>query len=378
MLNKNLKRIFGYTFVMTFTILLVAFMARTSAYNCKPGDTECENAKANMQSNQSEAYEYTKKAESVSEVINQLGSEISALNAQIAANEAKIKELNTQIEQNEKKLSETQSALAEMLISMHFSDDSQPITILAGSKSISDYAERQAREDVAKQEIAAASERVKEIRENLKTQKDDVEKALATSEDSRRLVAAKQADQKTLMAQYEKSADDASALAAYWEEQVKALAWVPPSNSTGNGSRSWGANNTYPKRYNCPQDNVRYSAYGGAVCQCTSYASYKALEKWGISNTWGGNAYNYVNASGYYVPKTGIYTYVDRTPAANTIAVQTGGQYGHVMWVESVNADGSVNVTEYNVSWAAIGCYAGDFCSRNGVGSSNMWFVHFD
>lgn len=377
-LNKNLKRTFGYTFVMTFVVLVGIFAVRTSAYNCKPGDTECEDAKANMQQNQSEAYEYTKKAESVSEVVDQLGAEISALNSQIAANEAKIKELNAEIAQNEKKLSDTQAALAEMLINMHFSDDSQPITILAGSKTISDYAERQAREDVAKQEIAAASERVKEIREKLNAQKDDAEKALATVTDSKKLVAAKRSDQQALMAEYEKNADDASALAAYWEEQVKALAWVPPSNSTGNGTRSWGANNTYPYRYNCPQDNVRYSAYGGAVCQCTSYASYKALEKWGISNTWGGNAYNYVNASGYYVPKTGIYTYVDRTPAANTIAVQTGGQYGHVMWVESVNADGSVNITEYNVSWASIGCYAGDFCSRNGVGSWNMWFVHFD
>lgn len=376
--QKNLKTVFAYAFIMTFAILLTVFMARTSAYNCKPGDTECENAKANMQQNQSEAYEYTKKAESVSEVVNQLGAEINTLNAQIAANEAKITELNAEIDANEKKLAEIQAALAEMLINMHFNEDSQPITILAGSKTISDYAEKQAREDVAKQEIAAASERVKEIKEKLNAQKDDAEKALATVTDSKKLVAAKRADQQTLMAQYEKSADDASALASYWEEQVKALAWVPPSNSTGNGTRSWSANNTYPYRYNCPQDNVRYSAYGGAVCQCTSYASYKALEKWGISNTWGGNAYNYVNASGYYVPKTGIRTYVDRTPAANTIAVQTGGLYGHVMWVESVNADGSVNVTEYNVSWASIGCYAGDFCSRNGVGSSNMWFVHFD
>lgn len=378
--NKNLilKRAFSYTFIFTFVILLVGFVAKTNAYNCKPGDAECEKAKSNMQQNQAEAYEYTKKADSVGDQIKQLNSEISTLNKEIADNEAKVNELNKEIEKNEKKLAENQTALAEMLVNMHFNGDAEPITILAGSTSISDYAEKQAREDVAKQEIVVASQKIKEIKEKLNTQKDEVEKALVLSQEKKKIVASKKSDQQVLMAQYEKSADDASALAAYWEEQLKALAWTPPSNSTGNGNRNWGANNTYPYRNNCPQDNVRYSRYGGAVCQCTSYASWKAQERWGITNTWGGHAYNYVNATGYYVPSTGVRTYVDKNPEAHSIAIQLGGSYGHVMWVESVNANGSINVTEYNVNWPSIGCYLGDFCSRNNVGSAGTYFLHFD
>ena len=376
--TKILKKTFGYVFLFTFMALIVVSVAKVDAYNCKSGDTECEAAKANMKANQNEAKEYTEKAKTVGQVISQLNSEINTLNNEITLNENKVIELNAEIAANEEKLAETQTALAKMLVSMHFNGDSEPITILAGSKTISDYAEKQAREDVAKQEITAASERIKEIKEKLNSQKEEAEKALALAEENRRLVASKKSDQEVLKAEYDKSANDATALATYWEEQLKALAWTPPSNSTGNGSRNWGANNTYPYRYNCPQDNVRYSAYGGAVCQCTSYASYKAYEKWGISNTWGGHAYNYVNASGYYVPSTGGRTYVDKNPAANTIAIQLGGAYGHVMWVESVNANGSINVTEYNVNWSSIGCHLGDFCSRNNVGSSGTWFLHFD
>lgn len=377
-LNKHIKQIFGYVFVMTFTVLVIGVVASTSAYNCKPGDTKCEEARSNMKQNQAEAYEYTKKADSVAAQINQLNAEINTLSREIADSETKVANLKVEIEKTEKKLADNQSALAEMLIGMHFGGDNEPITILAGSTSISDYAEKQAREDVAKQEIAAASERVKQIKADLDKQKTEAEIALQSAQDKRNLIAAKKSDQQILKAQYDKSADDASALASYWEEQVKALAWTPPSNTVGSGSRMWGANNTYPYRYNCPQDNVRYSAYGGAVCQCTSYASYKAYEKWGITNTWGGHAYNYVNAVGYWVPSTGIRTYVDKNPAANTIAVQLGGSYGHVMWVESVNANGSINVTEYNVNWSSIGCNIGDFCSRNNVGSSGTYFVHFD
>lgn len=376
--NLMLKKIFGYVFVLTFMVLISAFAVNTSAYNCKAGDTECENAKANMNQNRAEANEYNKKANSVGDQIKQLDSEISALNAEIAENENKIAELNKEIEKNEKKLADNQAALAEMLVNMHFSGDSEPITILAGSTSISDYAEKQAREDVAKQEIALAGKKIKEIKEKLDAQKEEVEQALEASQSKRNLMASKKADQQVLMAQYEKNADDAEVLANYWEEQLKRLAWTPPSNTVGSGTRWAGISNTYPYRGNCPQDNVRYSAYGGAVCQCTSYASWKAYEKWGISNTWGGHASSYIYAKGYTVPSTGIKTYVDRNPAPYTIAVQLGGAYGHVMWVESVNANGSVNVTEYNVNWPSIGCNIGDFCSRSSVGSYDMWFVHFD
>ncbi len=183
------------------------------------------------------------------------------------------------------------------------------------------------------------------------------------------------------MAAYEKNADDAAAAAKYWEKQLQSLAWTPPSNTVGFGSRWYGTSNSYPYRDNCPQDNVQYSAYGGAVCQCTSYASYKAYQKWGITNTWGGHASSYVNATGYYVPNTGTNTYVNSSPAANTIAIWPATSesiYGHVAWVESVNADGSINITEYNVNWPSIGCYLGDYCSRNGVGSAGVSFLHFE
>jgi surface antigen len=378
--NKKLilKRAFIYTFLLTLMVLFAGFAVRTSAYNCRSGDTACQEAKNNMNQNRAEANVNTREANSVAERIRQIDANIAALNSKIAANEARINELNAEIEKNEKKLADHQTALAELLIDMHFGSGTEPISLLAGSNSISDYAEKQAREDTANEEIVAASKKIKELKEDLVKKKDEAEQAKQENEAAKREADSDRAEKNALKAEYDKKADDASALAAYWEEKLKLLAWTPPSNTSGNGSRWWGVGNTYPYQNNCPRDNVRYSAYGGAVCQCTSYASWKAKEKWGITNTWGGNAYNYVNAKGYYVPATGINTYVDRNPAPYTIAVQTGGQYGHVMWVESVNENGSVNITEYNVNWSSIGCNIGDFCSRKNVGSAGMWFVHFE
>lgn len=378
--NKNLilKRAFLYTFLITLGVLFSTFAVRSSAYMCKADNEACKEAMSNMNQNRAEANSNIQEANTIAARIKQIEANIAALNAKIAANEARIKELDDEIAKTEKKLADTQAALAEMLIDSHFSTGAEPISLLAGSSSISDYAEKQAREDAAEEEITASSKKIKELKEDLTKKRDEAEAAKQENEAARREADSDRAEERALKAEYDKKADDASALASYWEEKLKQLAWTPPSNSTGNGSRWWGVANTYPYQNNCPRDNVRYSAYGGAVCQCTSYASWKAKEKWGINNTWGGNAYNYVNAKGYYVPATGINTYVDRNPAPYTIAVQTGGTYGHVMWVESVNENGSVNITEYNVNWSSIGCNIGDFCSRKNVGSAGMWFVHFE
>ena len=382
------KKIKIWTLILAVTTSFLGLMINftADAYICKKGDTECEEAKQKMQDNQKAAKNYADKADSVGEIIEQLSGEISDMNKIIASNEVRIKRLNREIKETEQKLEDEQSALTELLVNMHFESDAEPIRILAGATSISDLAEKAAREEVVKQEIATASEKVKEAKEKLNQEKAEVEATLKENEESRAVLAQKKSDQKELKEQYEKDADDAEAVAAYWEKQVKAMAWTPPSNTSGYGSRWTGAGNSYPYQNVCNSDyvyagsNIKYP-YGGLICQCTDYASYKAKEAWGITNNWGGHAYAYGNGAGKKVPSNGATTYVDYSPAPKTIAIwpATGtSPYGHVAWVESVNANGSINVSEYNVNWPSIGCYTKDFCSRNGVGSAGVKFLHFE
>ena len=388
--NKNKNRKIWWKaslYSIVVTVMLFMFVLPTMAYNCKPGDTECEEAKAKMQENKSEAVNYANRANSVGEIIEQLNGEIQSLNNVIAENEAKIKKLNKEIEKTEQKLDDDRSALAELLVNMHFSSDAEPILVLAGSTSISDLAEKVAREEVVKQEIVVASEKVKETKNELNRQKEEVEATLAANEQSRMALASKQESQKELKASYENSADEAAAMASYWEEQVKRMSWTPPVTSSGNGTRWTGAGNTYPYQNVCSYD-FDYSApgnwvfpYGGLICQCTDYASYKAYEKWGITNTWGGDAWAYIYGGNRTVPYNGATTYVNSVAAPNSIAIWPAsypGATGHVAWVESVNGDGTMNITEYNVNWPANGCYEKDFCSRTGVGTAGVNFLHFE
>ena len=211
--NKKVKI---YTAITVITVIFVSVFgivinSNVEAYLCKPGDTKCEEAKKNMQDNQSAANSYTKKADSVGAIIEQLNGEINELNNTIAENEAKVAKLNKEIEKTEAKLEDEQEALAELLVNMHFESDAEPIRILAGATSISDLAEKAARDEVVKQEIASASDKVKAAKEELDQEKADVEAKLKENEASRSLLASKKADQKDLKEKYEKNADDASA-----------------------------------------------------------------------------------------------------------------------------------------------------------------------
>ena len=137
------------------------------------------------------------------------------------------------------------------------------------------------------------------------------------------------------------------------------------AGAVGNGA------NTYPKRGNCPQDNLGYSFYGGYVCQCVSYTGWKVFERYGIRISAWGNANQWHNTArrlGYRV---------DHTPEAGSVAISTAGPYGHAMWVEAVNPNGTINLSEYNNSYSSASHRAGDFGYRVGVSTSGMWFIHF-
>lgn len=79
--------------------------------------------------------------------------------------------------------------------------------------------------------------------------------------------------------------------------------------------------------------------------QCTYYVYDKVGGS--IGNTWG-NANNWANAaaqSGYTV---------NNTPKAGAVMQTTQGGYGHVAYVESVNSDGSVTVSEMNYQGVGV------------------------
>ena len=316
--------------------------------------------------------------------VNELSAEIARKEAEIADTEAQIAELKLKIAEAEAELQRKQDVLADLLIDMHFEGDSEPITILAGSSSISDLAEKQARSEVVKQEITAATEVIKQTKAQLEADKARVEDLLAAQQAAKKELTNTRAEQQALVEKYQ---NDASAYAAAAEQAKderraaeKAEQDAHPELYRGS---AYTGDNTYPWQGECPGRQDDYSTYidghaiGGLVCECVSYVGWKAYEYYGVYASWG-NAYSWDDVARYYGYR------VDNTPSEGSIGQTDSGYWGHVFWVESVNGDGSINVTEYNNSYATYlysGSYHfGDFGARQ-IPASEVWrynYIHFE
>lgn len=127
------------------------------------------------------------------------------------------------------------------------------------------------------------------------------------------------------------------------------------------------ANGGYPAKWaNVPMDS-QIDSWGMYNRESTSYAAFKVAQSGKNMPYWGGrgNANQWPsNARAYGIP-------VDTTPKAGDVAIRPAGYYGHAMYVESVNPNGTINISEYNAK--ADGTYS----ERTNVPVAGLVFVHF-
>ncbi len=372
--------------VLVFSLLLLNYPSKDVGALSKAcqNSAACREAVEKEQEANKNAKEAADSANAYQAKVSELSAEIAGKEAEIAVSVAEVNDLKAQIISTEAKLTEQQEALAELLVNMHFESDAEPIKILAGATSISDLAEKAAREEVAKEQIAVSAAAVRKTKEKLEEDKVKVENLLAQQRQAKDSLVSKRKEQQSLVEKYE---NDAEAYAAAAEAAKEAQREAERAEQEAHpelyrGSAYSGAN-TYPWQADCPGRQDAYTTYwedvygthkiGGYVCECVSYAGWKAYEAYGIAPAWG-NAYSWDDAArlaGYIVNKT---------PAAGTIGQVDGYPYGHVFWVESVNADGSINVTEYNNYYATYlysgNSHFGDFGART-ISANEVWQYNY-
>ena len=135
--------------------------------------------------------------------------------------------------------------------------------------------------------------------------------------------------------------------------------------------------NTYPNADSCPQTNSL--SYEASACESISYVSWKIKERYGkTANEFGisGDAKNW----GQSAAVSGLR--VDNIPEQYSVGYSSTSNvfpFGHVIWVESVNADGTINLSEYDNPYSSISGQKGDFGYRTNVlASSFTGYIHFD
>ena len=337
----------------------------------------CKAAEKELSAATSAAEAAKDNVDSLEAEIAKLQSEARVMQAKIEANEEIKADLVTKIAETEAELDSQQNALAQMLVELHYAKDSDPLTLLAGSDSLSDYAEQEARANTLKEQISVSAGEVLKTKEELESQKVQVETLIEDQEGQKADIEANKAEQTALKEKYAADYDSYKSAASDAKKTMAEEIAKQTARYNGTGVVVASGTNSYPYQSRCPQENWAFTGryiygYGGYICECTSYAGYKAYERWGVTiNSWGNARYwgGSATRAGYRV---------DSTPAPYTVGYSTSGSYGHVVWVEAVNSDGTVDISEYNNPYSSVSGSRADYGYRASVPASSYRYIHFN
>lgn len=313
----------------------------------------------------------------------QLNAEKAQIQAQIDLNEAKANQLTADIKKSEAEIAANKDELGETLADLHVDDSITAVEMLMSSKNISDFVDKQTYREAIQDELASTIERIKELKIQLEEQKVGVERALADQKSAREALSAKEAEQQNLIAQVrgqEQAYQNLSAQTRAEKDRVQAAqqaAIAAAMRRAGAGAGAVAgdpAKGGYPAVYaNSDYYNPVVDKWGMYSRQCVSYTAWKVYQKNGYMPYWGGrgNANQWPgNAMAAGIP-------VNSTPRAGSVGVIMAGQYGHVVWVESVNGDGTINISQYNY-YNAGGSGWGHYSEMYGVSPRAYdYYIHF-
>jgi surface antigen len=354
-------------------------IAMISKVSARDYDAEINAVQAQINQYQAEAGRLSNQAKTLENELAQLASEKAAIQAQVDLSQAKYEKLVVDIKANEIKIADNKDALGATIADMYVDENISPLEMLASSNNIGDYVDKQSYRSSISDQLQQTIDTINKLKKQLEQQRIDVERVLADQKSQREALSAKEAERQKLMddtkgqeqafqalsAQSEsrkqqlQSEQQAAIRAAYRGSGSNAVAGDP---GKGGYPAVW-ANSDY---YNPPIDD-----WGMYARQCVSYTAWKVFQKNGYMPHWGGrgNANQWPgNAMAAGIP-------VDRTPSPGSVAVMMTGQYGHVAWVESVNGDGTVNVSQYNELTSAGW---GQYSERYNVSPGTYnYYIHF-
>lgn len=315
-------------------------------------------------------------ASSIAEVIAKLQAEINALQAKINENTAKVAELNVKIKEAEVELARQKDLLGQTIKAMYVEGDITTVEMLASSKNLSDFFDKQQYRESVRSKIKTTLDKITQLKLELNTQKETVEKLIAEQQtlqakvaaqraENDRILALNQAQQNDLMSQIKgNNAKIAELRRQQAEENARLFAG---SSLINGGACSPRPDNTYPDKWCAAAQDSLIDNWGMYNRECVSYTAWKVAESGRRMPYWGGhgNANQWdENASDDGIP-------VDTNPRAGDVAVSNRGYYGHVMYVESVNSNGTINISQYNAS------LTGTYSRVYNMSASGLVFIHF-
>lgn len=362
-------------FLMAVLILVGSFSTYSLVFADR-FDEQINQLRADNSAKQAQAQTLQVQADSIQGVIDGLQQQINVLQQQINDNTAKMEALKIQIAQAEAELAKERDLLGQNIKAMYLEGDISTLEMLASSKDISDFVDKQQYRSSVKDKIKDTLDKITALKLQLNTQKEEIEKLLKDQEGMQQTIASQKAEQDRLLSLTQAQKDEYlqgirsnnSQISSLRAQQAAENARLFSGAKVILGSACDSSHgDTYPSPWCSSGQDSMIDSWGMFNRECVSYTAWKVAESGRHMPYWGGigNANQWDdNARAAGIP-------VDTSPRSGDVAIKNSMPYGHAMYVESVNGDGTINISQYNAN------LNGQFSRAYNVNPGGLVFIHF-
>jgi surface antigen/peptidoglycan hydrolase CwlO-like protein len=351
-------------------IALISLVGAAAVVHADQYDEQINALRAQNNAAQGVLNGLTTQASSYQAVINQYQAQINDIRAKIDANEAQQAALQQQIVDAQNKIAEHKKYLGEDIKAMYIDGQLSTIEELATSKNLSDYVDKEEYRITAQNKINDTIKQIAVLQGQLQKQKAELDTLVESQKQQNAQLSDAQNQQQQLLSfnEGQQSAYNAQISANSGQiAELRRQQIAANSRFIGAAGSGVACGGGYPARWcEIPQDSV-IDNWGMYNRECVSYTAFRVAASGRNMPYWGGVG----NANQWDDDARAAGIPVDNTPTPGSVAISNAGAYGHAMYVESVNGDGTFNLSQYN---AALD---GRYSTRSGVSPSGLVFIHF-
>ncbi|HMH31210.1 MAG TPA: CHAP domain-containing protein [Methylomirabilota bacterium] len=370
--RKQLKTVIYHVRSLLLVLLAIGVVGSGTIVHADQFDEKIKAIQSQSNAAQSTVNSLANEAKSYQGAIDTLQAQISGLQASIYANQARQADLQSQIAAAQKKIDDQKKYLGEDITAMYIDGQLSSIESVASSSSLSDFVDKEEYRTGVQNGLNDSIGEIAALQTQLQKQKGELDVLVNTQQQQNAQLATARAQQENLLSYNEGQQSaynsqinaNSGRIAELRRQQIAANSRFI-GGSAGSGSTCGGG---YPGKWcNAGQDTV-LDDWGMYNRECVSYTAFRVAASGRYMPGWGWSSQGNANQWDDNARAAGIP--VDGSPRAGDVAISNSGAYGHAMYVESVNGNGTINISQYNAS--LNGLY-----STNTISVGSLVFIHF-
>lgn len=373
-----MKKLFKIGIVSVIVLVAVALTAQI--FSSKQADALTpDQIQAQIRALNEDLVRYEKEANKLRSQSNTLKNEIAILSSEKAAiqlkvdiSEAKHKKLVADIADAEERIEKNRSVLGDTIADIWIDDQISPIEMIFSSNNIGQFLDKQEYRGAVRDDLKTSIDEIKQLKADLEDMRDEIKVVLDEQRAARDELASKESARKNLLAQTQGQEQNYQRILGETNKRMKDLqkeyerarqTWTGGYiTQGGSGGYPW-ANVGYP----CWTSSC-VDPWGVYYRECVSFVAWR-LDRAGkgVKHFSGnGHAYQWPQTTRNYTTQYGPDkrsaggSFIATPHVGDAVVIPAGVQNipwtGHVMYVESINGDGSINISEYN--FAGPGMYS--------------------